>query len=668
MRRGGKEGLAAKRKRRKEKGNKMKKSLKTLLALAIVLVMVVAMLPVGAAAVTLDPQNGVFIKDAGTDFFNMDGESQNGNVVASIAWRWGSYVYFCLNCQKNVSVDVDEFKINGVTVGADNFWMLDEDTAIKLYDGADAAAPTLTRYAGDGHQPRIWIVGRILLSNSSLELTFENLHHAHGWEIAGVTIEAKLTVSHRYGDAAPILDFDQSAATLTAGEDKTVRPVPQGEYELVFYSVTINGQPVADLAAAGITDENGKLSFTVSDAMASGEVAIAYVYAIPAPTHTLTVHYQYADGTTAAATYSDTLAYNAPYSVASPVIEGYTPDTELVSGTMPDDNVTVTVTYTANNYTLTIYYKYEDGSEAAETYTGTVAYKAGYSVASPVIEDFHASQATVSGTMPAANVEVTVTYTKDPPKLHKLTVNYVYAEGGEAAETYSGEFAEGEEYSVASPVIEGCTPDAETVSGTMGTEDVEVTVTYKKDPPPTYTLTIRYQYANGDVARDEYSAELAEGEEYSVESPTIDGYTPNQAVVSGTMPGSPLELAVTYTANPGPSDDPTPSPEPTAAPEPSPEPSAEPETGPAPSPEPSAEPTDEPVEETIDEISDDEIPTYGEVPAEEETLASETAEVLYGSVPLTGDKSMPYVWAGLALLAAAGLAVVSVKPRRKEDK
>ena len=269
-------------------------------------------------------------------------------------------------------------------------------------------------------------------------------------------------------------------------------------------------------------------------------------------------------------------------------------------------------------------------------------------------------------------VDVTVTYTKDPPKTHKLTINYVIAvetraEIPEAPEAYKAEVAEGAEYSVESPEVEGYTPDKAVVSGTMGTEDIEVTVTYTKDPPPTYTLTIRYQYADGDVAHDEYSAELAEGEEYSVESPVIEGYTPDRATVSGTMPGSPLELMVTYTANPGPTDEPTPSPEPTAAPEPSPEPSAEPETGPAPSPEPSAEP-EEPDEELNDVISDDEIPTYGEAPAEEETLASESDEELYGAVPLTGDESMPLAWAGLALLAAAGLAVVSVRPRKKEDR
>ena len=52
----------------------------------------------------------------------------------------------------------------------------------------------------------------------------------------------------------------------------------------------------------------------------------------------------------------------------------------------------------------------------------------------------------------------------------------------------------------------------------------------------------------------------------------------------------------------------------------------------------------------------------------EEELYEEPDEVLYGAVPLTGDKSMPFVWAGLALLAAAGVALLSVKPRKKEDK
>ncbi len=57
--------------------------------------------------------------------------------------------------------------------------------------------------------------------------------------------------------------------------------------------------------------------------------------------YTLTVNYKYADGTTASATHTESLNYNAEYSVASPAITGYTPDVATVTGTMPAENLTV---------------------------------------------------------------------------------------------------------------------------------------------------------------------------------------------------------------------------------------------------------------------------------------------------------------------------------------
>lgn len=61
----------------------------------------------------------------------------------------------------------------------------------------------------------------------------------------------------------------------------------------------------------------------------------------------LTIRYVYEDGTTAAPDHTDRLERGSSYSVASPVIDGYTADRAEVSGTMTDD-LTVTVTYAAD--------------------------------------------------------------------------------------------------------------------------------------------------------------------------------------------------------------------------------------------------------------------------------------------------------------------------------
>ena len=64
-------------------------------------------------------------------------------------------------------------------------------------------------------------------------------------------------------------------------------------------------------------------------------------------TFKLTVHYVYADGSTAAEdSVKDGLLAGDSYSVVSPVLEGYTVDYELVAGTMPGEDLEFTVVYT----------------------------------------------------------------------------------------------------------------------------------------------------------------------------------------------------------------------------------------------------------------------------------------------------------------------------------
>lgn len=78
---------------------------------------------------------------------------------------------------------------------------------------------------------------------------------------------------------------------------------------------------------------------------------------------TLTIHYLYADGSTAAADHVESLMQGTEYSVTSPVISGYTVDKEIVSGTMPAENVTETVTYTKRSdlsYTVNYYWNGTD--------------------------------------------------------------------------------------------------------------------------------------------------------------------------------------------------------------------------------------------------------------------------------------------------------------------
>ena len=78
---------------------------------------------------------------------------------------------------------------------------------------------------------------------------------------------------------------------------------------------------------------------------------------------TLTIHYRYAEGGTAAADHVESLMQGAAYRVTSPVISGYTVDKATVSGSMPAQDVTETVTYTKRSdlsYTVNYYWNGTD--------------------------------------------------------------------------------------------------------------------------------------------------------------------------------------------------------------------------------------------------------------------------------------------------------------------
>ena len=105
-----------------------------------------------------------------------------------------------------------------------------------------------------------------------------------------------------------------------------------------------------------------------------------------------------------------TKKFGTTNTIAPPDFTGYT--TPAAQSVTWDSTTAKTITFVYNpiEYSLTINYQYEGGGQAAATYTGSVAYGATYSVTSPSITGYTPDKATVSGTMGAGNVEVTVTY------------------------------------------------------------------------------------------------------------------------------------------------------------------------------------------------------------------------------------------------------------------
>lgn len=126
---------------------------------------------------------------------------------------------------------------------------------------------------------------------------------------------------------------------------------------------------------------------------------------------------------------------------------------------------------------------------------------------------------------------------------HTLTMNCVDSEGNSLG-TETTELLEGRSYSIAPPEIDGYTPDVETITGTMGTADDEVTVKYW--PAETHTVTVNYETVTGVKVAESQTIEVDSGKTYSIESPSVAGYIPSPATVTGTMGLEDEEITVTY--------------------------------------------------------------------------------------------------------------------------
>lgn len=154
----------------------------------------------------------------------------------------------------------------------------------------------------------------------------------------------------------------------------------------------------------------------------------------------------------------------------------------LTIGVNESANV-IKVFYKKNVFNLTIHYVYaEDQSKAADDYTKSVTFNDTYNVTSPTIDGYTADTTVVSGTMPAENVEVTVTYTKRTDLSY--TVHYYW--NGTTESVAPDKTVPGQSFNASvteSPVaVTGCTPvNEDSKAITIGTGKNEITFYYYKN-------------------------------------------------------------------------------------------------------------------------------------------------------------------------------------------
>ena len=163
-----------------------------------------------------------------------------------------------------------------------------------------------------------------------------------------------LTIQKIWVGADPSDLPDSVILTLTGGEKtRTVELTGENNWTVTISGLNRNqkGRRIAYAWA-----ESPVPGYTQTGIMTEGNTTI--ITNTRNKVSTLTIYYQFLDGSTAAPTYTDTLAAGTAYDVASPSVEGYIPVIERVKGTMPGEDVVYIVYYIP---------KTEDAAPAAGT-------------------------------------------------------------------------------------------------------------------------------------------------------------------------------------------------------------------------------------------------------------------------------------------------------------
>ena len=242
------------------------------------------------------------------------------------------------------------------------------------------------------------------------------------------------------------------------------------------------------------------------------------------------------------------------YALPTPIRTGYefigwqdangniiTEDTKVILS----ENHTLTAKWQGQLFTLTVNYYYSEvgGEQAAEKFVARVEYGTEYNFPSPYIEGYTPAP-DVIGIMGAGSRVVNVVYTIDQ---HSITIHYVGPNGEKMTSDYTAVQDYNTTYSVTSPSFSGYTADKTLVSGTVGIEDIEITVNYAYID---YTLTINYLIDDETLKPETIVVEgLHIKDTYSYPSPEIVGYTANTSVVSGTVGSSNITVTVNYSRN-----------------------------------------------------------------------------------------------------------------------
>ncbi|MCG0792179.1 mucus-binding protein [Lactiplantibacillus plantarum] len=288
----------------------------------------------------------------------------------------------------------------------------------------------------------------------------------------------------------------------------------------------------------------------------------------------IVANYQTADGTTLAAPNQYTQGTDktftragGTYALTAPSLDGYTyvgykigdgdvQSGNVAAGTLVAGANTVTFVYApvVEQSDVTVNYVDESGNTIKAATTQTLDNGSTYTVETPTIDGYTYKSADGALTgMVDGNKTITLTYTKNaaPVEQSTITVNYVDADGKTIKAATTQTLANDSTYTVETPKIDGYTyksADAALTGTVDGNKTITLTYTKNATPVEQSTVTVNYVDADGKTIKAATTQTLANGSTYTVETPTIDGYTYKSAdaALTGTVDGN-KTITLTYT-------------------------------------------------------------------------------------------------------------------------
>ncbi|MDB7774641.1 MucBP domain-containing protein [Lactiplantibacillus plantarum] len=335
----------------------------------------------------------------------------------------------------------------------------------------------------------------------------------------------------------------------------TVTPATFSNYTLD----TTKSSALTGTVAADTTDSDGNVTAAGTE--------LTLVYSQNTEASNLTVNYVDADGNTIlpSKTYTEgadgtAAEVGGAYSVNAASIDCYTLTGDATqTGTFVSGGNTVTFTYTKDaapveQSTVTVNYVDADGNTIKAATTQTLDNGSTYTVETPTIAGYtyKSADAALTGTVDG-NKTITLTYTKNatPVEQSTVTVNYVDADGNTIKAATTQTLDNGSTYTVETPTIAGYTyksADAALTGTVDGNKTITLTYTKNATPVEQSTVTVNYVDADGNTIKAATTQTLDNGSTYTVETPTIDGYTYKSAdaALTGTVDGN-KTITLTYT-------------------------------------------------------------------------------------------------------------------------